>query len=110
MRPEDLENYFDDAFDKIAPADETQREKLERMRQRFQEINKKLVAEIARIKRESEERMSCSSTHEHMDSIKVSTRDREQIAREVLEAMTVSFSDQTNLINKIAASVQAGNA
>ena len=100
MRPEDLNKFFEEAFEKVEPKDDAEREKLAKLREKIREGNERMVREIARAKKQTERLIRPSS-----DALGPIIEERTRIAKESRAALIVAFEEHTELIERIASAV-----
>ena len=95
---------MEEAFGKIEPRDEAQREKLDRMREKIQETNAAMFQEIERF-REQQQRV-LSESRSSTDTMLDVAQEREDLAREMAEGMVAMFEEQSNYLDRIAAKLR----
>lgn len=96
MRPEDFGRFFEEAFDKIEPKDDAQRQKLEKLREKMRESRSKLATEIDEAM-EQAKRLGRPSTE-----LRKIAKERREINEEANAAITAAFIEQAELINRIS--------
>lgn len=101
MRPEDLDRAMEEAFQKIEPKDEAQREKLEGIRARLRESRKGMMASLEELRRISERNPDPSS-----EERRAITADVQRIGKEKSDGMIRCFHEQADLLERIAAKVK----
>jgi uncharacterized membrane-anchored protein YhcB (DUF1043 family) len=97
MRLDDVNKLFEEAFAKVEPVDDAHREKLDKMRAKILESNAEMAKEIGGA-------MSLVDNLVNTDQDKAEhlVEERDRIAKETLDAMSVAFSEHAELIDRIA--------
>jgi len=99
MRPEDLGKFFEEAFDKIAPKDDEHREKLDRMRGMFREMNEMASKSFQDLREQMDRLADSGGGQERMREL---AEEHGRIATEVRAALSTGFEEHARLIETIA--------
>lgn len=102
MRPEDLGSELDRAFDQIKPVDEDHKKRIEAMRRKIEESNRRLAAELSKAQQEITAALDDGASQRERERRKESSRAREEIARQTTIILTEGFDEQADQIFRIA--------
>lgn len=102
MRPDDLEQLFEQAFSKNEPKDDVQRERMEAMRKRILGIKDKMLGEMDTA-REALSRLDPTPASETLSAeVKALNADWSAVEKEIRAMVASSFDEQSELIHRIA--------
>lgn len=102
MNPEDLGRFFEEAFEKIEPKDERQRQKLHRFREMMQSSNEDLARALANVRKETERTVNPPQQEE---TLRLSA-ERARIAREATDDLLAACDEHAGLLARIVAATR----